>query len=341
MPSPAQADRSTLTVAIVGAGQVGQQHTRAFAQLSPDVHIIGIADIDEQRAAELAAICGARAFTDYQALLDLAPDIAVICLPHHLHREAGLTAAAAGSHILMEKPLAHTVEDAYAILDGCRQHGVLLSVGFVHRYRTEFQQAYQLITSGQIGTPAIAIDNFCSQGGVHVPGWVWRKQHAGGGVLMYGGIHSIDRLRWLLDSEVQEVFARAVTYSQDVDVEDGLLATLIFANGCLATLAENSPCYLVTPRVWDTEIYGSQGRVRVRTREYLEFSSDSHAYRLNVTRDDNFAAQAREFVAAVWERREPWITGKDGLRALEVAMAIYRSAELGQPVPVSDFRKNL
>lgn len=341
MPSPTQADRSTLTVAIVGAGQVGQQHTRAFAQLSPDVRVIGVADIDEQRAAELAAVCGARAFTDYRPLLELAPDITVICLPHHLHREAGLAAAAVGSHILMEKPLAHTLEDAHAILDGCRQYGVLLSVGFVHRYRTEFQQAHRLIASGQIGTPAVAIDNFCSQGGIHPSGWVWQKWQAGGGVLMYGGIHSVDRLRWLLDSEVEEVFARAVTYSQDVDVEDGLVGTLVFANGCLATLVENSPGYLVTPRVWDTEIYGSQGRVRVRTREYLEFSSDSHAYCLNVTRDDNFAAQAREFVAAVRERREPWITGEDGLRALEVAMAIYRSAELGQPVSASDFRRKL
>jgi predicted dehydrogenase len=340
MPSPTRTDRSTLTVAIVGAGQVAQKHTQAFALLSPDVRIVGIADIDEQRAAELAETCGARAFTDYRALLELAPDIAVICLPHHLHREAGLAAAAVGSHILMEKPLAHTLEDAHAILDSCRQHGVLLTVGFVHRYRTEFQQAHQLIASGQIGTPAVAIDNFCSQGGLHVPGWVWQKRQAGGGVLMYGGIHSIDRLCWLLDSEVEEVFARAVTYSQDVDVEDGLLATLIFANGCLATLFENSPGYLVTPRAWDTEIYGSQARIRIRTREYLEFSSDIQAYRLNVARDDNFAAQAQEFIAAVREQREPWITGEDGLRALEVAMAIYRSAELGQPVSVSDFCKS-
>ena len=338
MPSSIRTEGSALTVAIVGAGQVAQQHVRAFARLSPDVRIIGVADIDERRATELAATCGARAFTDYRSLVDLAPSIAVICLPHHLHRDAGLAAAAVGSHILMEKPLAHTLEDAHAIVDSCRQHGVLLSVSFVHRYRTEALQAYQLIANGHIGTPAMAIDSFCSQGGVHVPGWVWEKQYAGGGVLMYGGIHSIDRLRWFLGSEVEEVSARAVTYSQDVDVEDGLVATLTFSNGCLATLFENSPGYLVTPRSWDTEIYGSKARIRVRTREYVEFSSDIQSYRLNVTRDDNFAAQAQDFVAAVREQREPWITAEDGLRALEVAMGIYRSAELGHPVAISEFR---
>jgi len=327
-------DPSSLTVAIVGAGQVGTQHARAFSQLGASVRVLGIADVDEQRATELASTYGGRAFTRYQELLELAPDIAVICLPHNLHLGAAVDAAQAGCHVLMEKPLAHTMEDARAIVDTCLSNGVLLTVSFVHRYRTELLKAKELITGGEIGTPAVAIDSFCSQGGRHVPGWVWRKSESGGGPLMYGAIHSLDRLRWLLDSEVEEVFARSVTYSQDVDVEDGLLATLAFANGCLATLIVNSPGYVVTPRSWDTEIFGSEARIRVRTREYLEYTSDFHAYRLDVTRDDNFGAQAREFVAAIREGREPWITGEDGLRAQEVAMAIYRSAELRQPQSV-------
>jgi UDP-N-acetylglucosamine 3-dehydrogenase len=323
---------ATLTVGIIGAGQVAQQHTRAFSQLAPEVSIIGIADIDADRAAEMAATCDAQAFTDYQELLDLAPDIAVVCLPHALHLEAGIAAAEAGCHLLMEKPLANTLEAGHAIVDSCRENDVLLTISFVHRYRTELQQARRLIADGKIGTPATAIDNFCSQGGPHVPQWVWEKRQAGGGVLMYGGIHSLDRLRWLVDSEVKEVFARTSTYSQDVDVEDGLAATLVFENGCLATLFENAPKYRVTPRAWDTEIYGSQACIRIRTREHLEFTSETQAYRLNVARDDNFGAQAREFVTAVQEQRGPWISGEDGLRALEIALAIYQSAESGRPV---------
>jgi predicted dehydrogenase len=322
-------------VAIIGAGQVGAQHVRAFSQLASDVRVLGVADIDEQRATELASTCDASVFTRYQELLELAPDIAVICLPHNLHLAAAVDAAQAGCHIVMEKPLAHTMADARAIVETCRSSGVMLTVSFVHRYRTEFLKAKELIASGQIGRPAVAIDNFCSQGGPHVPGWVWRKDESGGGPLMYGAIHSLDRLRWLLDSEVEEVFARCVTYSQNVDVEDGLLATLVFANGCLATLIVNSPGYVVTPRVWDTEVYGSEARIRVRTRKYLEYTSDSRSYRLDITRDDNFGAQAREFVAAIREGREPWITGEDGLRAQKVAMAIYRSAELKQPQRVN------
>jgi UDP-N-acetylglucosamine 3-dehydrogenase len=331
-------EQPVLTVGLIGVGQVGQRHAEAFAGLAPGVRIIGVADVDEELAADVAATYDTRPFADYQELLDLAPDIAVISLPHHLHREAGVAAAEAGSHILMEKPLAHTLEDAHAILEVCRQRDVRMTISFVHRYRTELQRAARVIADGDVGIPAVALDNFCSQGGSHPPGWVWEKEKAGGGVLMYGGIHSIDRLRWLLDSDVEEVFACTATYSQRVDVEDGLTATVVFENGCLATLFENSPAYLVTPRFWDTEIYGSQGCVRVRTGQHIEYTSESQAYRLDVERDDNFGAQAREFVSALREHREPWITGQDGLRALEVAMAIYRSSESRQPVSLADLR---
>jgi predicted dehydrogenase len=239
----------------------------------------------------------------------------------------------------MEKPMGHTLEDGHAIVEGCHRHGVLLSVSFVHRYRTEFQWAHRLIAEGQIGTAAMVVDKFCTRGGSHVPDWVWAKDQAGGGVLMYTGIHSIDRLRWLVGSEVEEVFARTRTYSQEVAVEDGLLATLSFANGCLATLIENCPNYVVTSRPWETEIYGSQGWIRARHGDSVEFSSNDRAFRLEVAHDDWWGAQAREFVAAVREGRKPWISGEDGLRALEIAMAIYRSAESGRVVSLSEARK--
>lgn len=332
-------DPSKLAVAIIGAGQVGQKHGQAFANLGPDVQIVGVADSDENRAARLAAICSSRAFADYRDLLELAPNIAVVCLPHHLHHEVGLAAAEAGCHILMEKPLAPTLAEARAIVAHCRQRGVYLTVGFVHRYRTEFQQAYQLIASGQLGELTMMTDIFGLPGGVHIPGWVWQSRQAGGGILLYSGIHSLDWQRWLVGSEVNEVFARTVPQRQSSDAEQALVVTLSYANGCLGTLIGHQPGYLVTPRTRSTEIYGLQACLRIRSGEYLEFSNDTQAYRLDVGRDDPFVTQAREFVAAVRGRREPWITGEDGLRALAVSLAIFRSAEMGQPVSVSNIVK--
>lgn len=329
-------DQVALTVAIIGAGQIGQEHGRAFAELGPNVQLVGIADINEQRAVELADACGARAFTDYRTLLELSPDIVVVSLPHDLHREVGLAAASAGSHILMEKPLAHTLEDAYAIVDGCEQHGVLLTVGFVHRYRVEFQHAHRVIGSGRIGSPVMIVDIFGLPGGDHVPPWVWQRQRAGGGILMYTGIHSIDWQRWLLGSEIEEVFAMTSSQDKDTDVENCLTAILRFSNGCLGALIGSQPPYEVTPSTRRTEVYGSRGRLRIRKGGYVEYSSEDQAYHLDVIRDTPLVTQAREFVAAVRKRRPIGITGDDGLHALAVAKALYRSAELGEPVSVRD-----
>jgi predicted dehydrogenase len=173
-------------------------------------------------------------------------------------------------------------------------------------------------------------------GGSHVPPWVWSSRQAGGGVLMYSGIHSIDWQSWIVGAPVQEVYARSLAASGDTDAEDGVVATWSFANGVQGTLIGNQPDYLVTPRTREFELYGDRGRIRIRNGAFLEFTSEEKSYRVDVDRDDPFLTQAREFMADVREDREPWITGEDGLRALAVILAIYRSADLGQPVEVAD-----
>lgn len=340
MTSAIESSGRRWTVAIIGAGQVAANQSRGFAQLTPAVEIAGVADINEQRASELAATYGTRAFTDYRALLDLRPDIAVICLPHHLHIEAALAAVDAGCHILMEKPLAHTLEDARTIVATCRRSGRRLATSFVHRFRDEWQQAQRLIAEGRIGNPALAIDVFSTPDARTLPEWVWHKDTCGGGVLMYTGIHAVDRLRWLLDSEVEEVTARSIRYTQpaDADVEDGLLALLTFANGCIATLAENSPRYVLAPHSWDTEVFGTTGRLHIRQNEYLEYSSSAEQYLRQSSGADHWVAQAREFVNALREDRDPWISGEDGLAAQGVVEAVYRSSALDRPVRLSEVR---
>ena len=118
------------------------------------------------------------------------------------------TATAAGVHILMEKPIANTPEEADSVIERVERSGKQLMIGFVHRFRTEVQEARRLLSEGAIGTPSTAVDRFCSLGGPHPPAWVWQRQHAGGGVLMYGGIHAIDRLLWWLGTRVTSVSAR-------------------------------------------------------------------------------------------------------------------------------------
>ncbi|MCW5849499.1 MAG: Gfo/Idh/MocA family oxidoreductase [Anaerolineae bacterium] len=323
-----------LRVGIMGAGQVAQRHAEAYAQLN-DVIVTAIADVDAKRAEALAKPSGARVYPNWEAMLDADLDAVSICLPHHLHRGSATAAAQRGWHILLEKPIANTLADADAILQATGQAEVRLMISFVHRFREEWQTAKGIIARGELGTPTMALDNLLSQGGRYVPAWVWRRAEAGGGVLMYGGIHAVDRVRWLLGSEVTQVYAQARTYSQTTDCEDGLTAILTFANGATATLFENSPGYRVTPRHWATEVFGSEGMLRVWTREFVEFSSETRAYRVTIERDDNFLRQAAEFVAAIREDRDPSVTGEDGRAALAVALAIYQSAEGRRVVQLS------
>lgn len=325
-----------VTVGLIGAGEVAAEHFRAFQALNPLVEIIGVADVRLERAQALAKDCGATAYRDYQDLLSHSPDIAVVCLPHHLHYKAGLNAAAAGCHILMEKPLASTLEEAREILSVCKRYGVKLSTGFVHRYRAEYQEAARLIRSGEIGEPRMIVEHFGLRGGDYVPNWVWQKEQGGGGVMMYTGIHMIDRLRWLLKSEVKELTAKRVQYRNEIDVEEGITATLEFENGCMATLIGNQPNYMVTPITKETEIYGSRARLRIRSGEYLEYSDDRHAYKHKVTRSDHFLAQARNFTNSIVKQEQPWITGEDGLKALEVTLAIYLAISSGRSVEMQE-----
>jgi predicted dehydrogenase len=153
---------------------------------------------------------------------------------------------------------------------------------------------------------------------------------------MYTGIHSLDWQRWLAGSDVVRVYAHAQAHSPATDAESSLTATLHYANGAIGSLIGNQPAYRVTPRTRTTEIYGSQGCLRLRSGERLDYSNDNQSYHSTVERDDPFVTQAREFTAAVREQRAPWITGEDGLRAQQLCLAIYRSAALGRPVDVDE-----
>ena len=327
-------ENKQINVAVIGVGRIGRKHAEVFASLGSDVKLLGVADIDRHKAVQVAEALNTRPFSDYQDLLALKPDLAVICTPHYLHREQGEAAVKAGCHVLMEKPLADTMEGARAIVETCKQAGSKLAVGFVHRYRQELQMAYKTINSGGVGIPGMITDIFGNPGGRHIPDWVWQKRFSGGGIITYSGIHSIDWQCWLMNSDVDEVYARSLSRYQGSDVEDAFIGTIIFANGGIGSLIGNQPPYQVSPITRLTEIYGSKACLRMRMREYLMFSDEDHSYQVNISRDDPFIPQALDMIGAIREDRQPWIGGEDGLRAQAIMTAFYQSAEIGRPVRV-------
>jgi UDP-N-acetyl-2-amino-2-deoxyglucuronate dehydrogenase len=329
-------------IGILGAGQAGGRQAHGFA-LQPGARIVGVADLDPARAQALAARHHATATTSLETLLDLGLDVLVVATPHALHLEPARAAAALGVHVMMEKPIATTLADADAILDLCGSAGVRLATSFVHRHRQESRVAFDWLAAG--GEVRMARETINSQITAHHPGWLGSRALAGGGVLMYTAIHGIDRLRWLLRDEVVSVSAATIPFAATDEVEGGVSAVLRFAGGAIASLSASSPRYRPEPTLWETEVFTDRSMVRLQTRLFAERSSDAGQERYLCAEDPettdiyyNFARQAAAFLEAIAHGGDPTADGEDGLRALEICLAIYRSAAEGRTVTIAEMR---
>jgi predicted dehydrogenase len=327
----------TLRVGIIGAGQVGERQAVGFAATA-GAEVVGVADLVLARARALTERFGGNAVTDWRQLMDHELDILVVCLPHNNHVEPTEAAAAQGVHVLMEKPIATTMEDGQRIVDLCAEAGVKLTISFVHRFRDECQFARQWLDEGRIGSPQIVRGVMTAPRKPELPRWVTNKEAAGGGVMMYSAVHEVDRLRWLVGGEVVSVTGQIRRWDPNSEVEDGAVALLTFDNGAAATLTANAPSYWAQPALWETEIFGTEGMLRIG-RGGVEISSNRLQTRLDTQTPAsrlgehyNFVRQAEAFVSAINEDTEPVVTARDGLESLRVVMALYESAATGEIV---------
>jgi predicted dehydrogenase len=332
----------TLRVGIIGAGQAGERHALGFHSL-PNARVTAIAEVDAGRGAALAAQVDAQLYTDWRALLDSGLDVVVVALPHNAHLAPTEAAAQRGIHVMMEKPIATTLADGRRIVELCEQHQVKLATSFVHRFREEAQLLYGWARSGELGVPQMARELMNIERGPHTPRWITSQAISGGGVLMYSAIHGVDRVRWLLASEVTHVTARTHQFAPATEVEDGVTALLAFANGATATLMATAPAYPAQPTIWESEVVGTTGMGRTRTRQWAQISNAAgprHFSTEGIAEQQgphyNFARQAAAFVEAIFHDQTPAASGRDGLAALEIALAIYASAQAGRTVALTE-----
>ncbi|MCY3781681.1 MAG: Gfo/Idh/MocA family oxidoreductase [Chloroflexi bacterium] len=319
---------------VLGAGIIA----KSFMDAAPDVAGLDVAvicDIAEDAARSLADPLNIATVTDYRAVLaDETIQAVYIALPHHLHAEATIAAAEAGKHILLEKPMANSLEEADRMLAAQKRAGVKLMIGFTHRFHSELETAKRLIDAGELGQLTLALD-VMTTGGV-IPGWFWQKAEAGGGVLHVNGAHSFDRLRWLMGAEIVEVFAYADRFDSRKTVEDSVVVALRFANGALGSTVHNWVTDTALPFKCDLDIHGTDGAIRIDTWKTLEFSNARQTWVQRRERDDMFQKEITEFTSAIEEDRAPCVTGEDGRRSLACVLAAYESARTGVPVIVDN-----
>lgn len=309
-------------------------HLRAI----PGVEVIGLADEDTARGQHFAGLFDARLYPSYEALLADRPDGVLICSENANHRPLVELAALAGVHVLSEKPLAVSLAEAQAMIEACRAAKISLMTAFPMRFSAPLLEVKARLDSGELGQ--VYGCNTTNQG--QMPrqhrAWFVDKRLAGGGAVMDHVVHLADVLRWTLQSEVVEVYAQTnhILHADTVEVETGGLLMLTLANGAFASI----DCSWSRPFNWPTwggltmELISERGLTVIdafsQNLELYNHKRSLHAWMY--WGSDANQAMVAEFVAAVREQRPPKVTGEDGYRALEVALAAYVSAEQGQPV---------
>jgi predicted dehydrogenase len=309
----------------------------------PDVEMIGFADEDADRGRHFSALYDTRRFESYEKLLAEKPDGVVICSENAHHCDLAEMAAAAGAHILSEKPLATTLEDAQRMMGACERAGVQLMTAFPMRFSAPVIEIKKLVESGRLGR--IFGCNTTNQGQLprlhtaYPRDWFVDKKLAGGGAAADHTVHVADLLRWFLGCEVVEVYAELnnIFYGdEDLDVETGGLVMLTFENGTFATI----DCSWSRPPNYSTwggltmELVGERGLASVDAFKQVMpvYAQGAARPYLAYWGSDANQGMVDEFVAAIRDHRTPSITGYDGYKAVEIVQAVYRSAESGQPV---------
>jgi len=296
--------------------------------------MVGAAD-PAPAAVAAAASLGIPCYPDYEQLLDrTGPDAVIISLPDAMLSAAGVACARRGLHVLLEKPMGVSVQEADAVIEAARTAGIRLMVNFVHRFRAEYQQVKALIDSGAIGHPILVLDSMTS-GRSEIPAWVWERSVAGGGMMMFNGVHSVDRLAWLAGSPIARVSAVAGTFSYPVEVEDTLIGAVVFRQGALGAVIQHKSDATVTLGGWDTTVWGARGAIKI-AGGVLEVASETERRRMDIGESDRFLGALREFVGAVAEGRNPSPGGEDGRRALAAVLAFYDSAATGRTIELPD-----
>ncbi len=325
----------------IGILSFAHLHAEAYIgnlRAAPGVDMMGIADDDPARGQHFADLFDARLYPSCEALLAEQPDGVLICSENVHHRRLVEMAAQAGAHVLCEKPLATSLDDAQAILQACESAGVMLMTAFPMRFSAPLLEVKAMLGSGGLGK--IYGCNSTNQG--QLPRrhreWFVDKELAGGGAVMDHTVHLADILRWYLEREVVAVFAQTnrIFHADTVDVETGGSIMLTFANGVFVSIdcSWSRPTHYPTWGGLAFDLVGERGLVTVdafRQNLVTRGHPKQHAA-WSFWGSDMNQVMVEEFVAAIREARAPCVTGYDGYKALEVALAAYASAKTGKPV---------
>lgn len=333
-----------MRVAVVGCGLIGTRRATVARQAGDDVRTV--VDLDLERAQELATRVGARPLTDWrEAVADPEVDAVCVSTVNAALLPVTLGALAAGKHVLCEKPFGRNAVEAAQMAEAAHAAGRTVKVGFNLRFHPGIADAHRIVEAGTIGQVAhlrAAYGHGGRPGYEHE--WRGNAELAGGGELLDQGVHLVDLTRWFL-GEIERVYGVTSTVAWPIaPLEDNGFALLHARGGAVASLHTS---WTQWRNLFRLEIFGDRGSVTVEglggsygdecltlhTRRAEGGRPDEEA-RTYPPEDVSWAAEWREFCAAVAERRAPLGTADDGLAVARIVDGIYESARSGGPVDI-------
>jgi predicted dehydrogenase len=340
---------SNIGIGIIGAGFMGMLHARALSQLA-DVRVAAASDPALIKAPRLPGQSEPlRLYTDHRELL-ANPDVqaVVIATPETLHRQAVEDAAAAGKHILLEKPIATTLKDADAIIEAAEKHGIKLMMAHILRYDVRYAQIKAAVEDGAIGKPLVC---YARRNAV-----VQEARRLGGRVEVeeYISVHDVDQIFWYFDDRAVKVSAEIAEgpVMKELGVHDFIWITIRFENGGLGIVEtgwglSESIVKWRRPGSWGgfgdvcLELIGEKGSVYLDYRPMTLSAVDEEGWKFPETLHwpqmhgevvGDVLDEDRYFISVVKGQRQIISTALDGRNALEVVLAAQRSYREDRPV---------
>ncbi|OIO55527.1 hypothetical protein AUJ46_00990 [Candidatus Peregrinibacteria bacterium CG1_02_54_53] len=323
----------SIRIAVIGVGSMGKHHVRTLHEID-DVDLVGIADTNDETVQIIAKRYGVPAYTDYRRLLEEThPDAVSIVVPTLAHHRVAMDVMKYGCHLLIEKPIAPSVQEAQEIIEEARRRKLILMIGHIERFNPAIQELRKLLRENRAGK-IFNIEAF-RQG-------PFPPRHKDSGVIIDLAVHDIDIIRYLTDDEVERVFAEINRFS---DASDDLLSSVLRLKGGI--VASLNIDWITPTKIREIRVHCERGLYMVNyiTQDLIFFEnasapsttwdtlgilrgvSEGKMIRNAITKTEPLRREIEIFLDAIHGRCEVPVTGHDSLTALIIAQKIQLSGK--------------
>lgn len=321
-----------IKVGVIGIGSFGKKRVAAVKS-SSNGELVGLADVDIQKAKTIGQDLGVQHYDVDSLLSNKEIDAVIIATPNKYHMPLSIRALKAGKHVLCEKPLARTSEEARKMVEAAKEADRFLKTGSNHRYFLSVQKAYEIVKKGLIGEIINFNGRIGNDGESFKNSWVWDKEISGGGTMLDNGCHLLDISRWFMGDFATATGITTNLYWEDCPVEDTGTGIFLTREGKMAVI---NTSWRQLSGYFYFEINGRDGYVTVDGRfdthggdnlywMSLKENGKIHSINYAQTKPNSYIFELEDFFRNIEKGTEPKPSGKDGLEVVKMVEAVYKS----------------